>query len=167
MSHQRLNPLARTSFDDIHWGMAVSNVIRAIPLDALLDSGANLTKSSEIWNLGVVGHGAGDPDEMAVLDSGEIAVAIAGTGQVFFGEFGDSEIARLEIGGRPVALAADEFGERLFVANGMDDLISVVGLARRKLVATINLARPNLMISAADRGARLFFNARLSSRWLV
>ncbi len=162
LSHQRLNPLARTSFDDIHWGMAVSNVIRAIPLKALLDPEANLAKSSQIWNLGTVGHGAGDPDEMAVLDSGEIAVAVSGTGQIFFGEFGDSEIVRLEIGARPVALAADEFGERLFVANALDDLISVVGLSRRRLVATISLARQNLMISAADRGARLFFNARLS-----
>tara|TARA_R110002096_G_scaffold4493_12_gene20872 strand:- start:11039 stop:12733 length:1695 start_codon:yes stop_codon:yes gene_type:complete len=162
ISHQRLNPLARTTFDDLHWGMTMNNVVRKIPVSALLDPDTNLAQSSEIWNLGTVGNGAGDPDELAFRQTGDLIVTVAGTGQIFWGEFGDSNPKRIETGARPTAVALDEFAERIYVANSLDDLISVLDFDRKQLIATISLARQNLMISAADRGQRLFFNARLS-----
>ncbi len=162
VAHQRLNTLARTSFDDIHWGMLLTNVVREIPVAVLLGQNPSVTSASRIWNLGEVGQGAGDPAEIAVLGNGEILVTLAGTGHILSGHFGEPPSTVTETGARPSSLAVDEFGDRVYVANALDDLLSVLDLPSREIVATINLAPPNLMISAADRGARHFFNANLS-----
>lgn len=162
ISHQRLNPLARTTFDDIHWGMTMNNLVRGIPVSAVLNPNANLVVESSIWNLGTVGNGAGDPDDLTFLQSGEAVVTIGGTGQIFWGEFGDSSARRIPTGARPTALAVDEFAERVYVSNSLDDQISVLDFDRKRVVGTISLKRKDLMISAVDRGQQLFFNARLS-----
>ncbi|MEM1294416.1 MAG: cytochrome c peroxidase [Verrucomicrobiota bacterium] len=162
ISHQRLNPLARTTFDDIHWGMTMSNVVREIPVSAVLNPKTNLVDESRIWNLGTTGNGAGDPDDLSFLESDEIVIAVGGTGQIFWGKFGDTAPTRIATGARPTALAIDEFSERIYVSNSLEDRISVLDFDRKKVVGSIEIARKDLMISAAGRGQQLFFNARLS-----
>lgn len=46
MVHQLLDPLAQSTFDDIHWGLLIGNVLRVLQLDAVLDPAADLLRSS-------------------------------------------------------------------------------------------------------------------------
>lgn len=158
VSHQRLNRLARTSFDDIHWGMTLNNGVRHASLETPKPGKA---PDSPFWMVGDVGAAAGDPGPMTVLKDGRIALAIGGTGEVVVGNFGSPDLLRFETGSRPTAILADAAGERLFVANQLDDLISVIDLEAGQLLATISLS-PGLELSSVERGERLFFNARMS-----
>jgi len=169
ISHQRLNALARTTFEDIHWGMTMTNVVRAVPTGNLLDPETSLTYQSRLWHLGEVGNAAGDPATIAAIpDYKEWAVALAGTGEVAMGEFGSSgaKFDRLQTGSRPSHLVVDPKRNNVFIANGLEDLISVVDAQNRELLATISIS-PGLELSAEERGERLFFNARLSHQnWM-
>jgi YVTN family beta-propeller protein len=68
---------------------------------------------------------------------------------------------RVVVGRRPSAVAVSPDGEFAYVADSLDDTISVVATATGQRPATIALGRrPEL--SAADRGERLFSSARIS-----
>ncbi|MFI5357782.1 MAG: beta-propeller fold lactonase family protein [Opitutales bacterium] len=68
--------------------------------------------------------------------------------------------ARIPVGAGPKGLALAPDGKRLYVANRMDDNISVVDTASRQSVATFSLGAPAL--TQERRGERLFFSARFA-----
>src|SRR5262249_14376612 len=68
---------------------------------------------------------------------------------------------RVVVGRRPVAIAVSPDGEFAYVADSLDDTISVVAMASGQRPATIALG-PRPALSAADRGERLFTSAKLS-----
>ncbi len=67
--------------------------------------------------------------------------------------------ARIPVGHNPrgVLLSAD--GKRLYVANRLDDTISIINTATDKVVSTIDLGGPKT-INALRRGERAFFTAK-------
>ncbi len=86
---------------------------------------------------------AGDPDALAYrLDSARQFV-----------------VRRLQTGRNPTAVAVSPDSHFAYIANRMDDTLSVIDLHQIKVAATINLGGPK-EITAVRRGAQLFFDAR-------
>jgi YVTN family beta-propeller protein len=69
--------------------------------------------------------------------------------------------ARIPVGRAPKGLALSPDGKRLYVANRMDDTITVVDTAVRRAISTIALGRP-AKLTPERLGERLFFSARFA-----
>ncbi len=70
-------------------------------------------------------------------------------------------IARIPVGHNPRGLALSGDGRRLFVANRLDDTISVIDTRANRVASTIALAGPKT-VSALRRGEQTFYSARYS-----
>jgi len=69
--------------------------------------------------------------------------------------------ARIPVGRNPRAIALSNDGSRLYVANRLDDTISVLDTAAGKVVGTIGLGGPAI-ITPQRRGERLFYSSNFS-----
>jgi YVTN family beta-propeller protein len=74
---------------------------------------------------------------------------------------GEYLVARIPVGSNPKGMALSKDGSRLYVANRLDDTISVVDTAQRKVAGTINLGGPGTM-TAERRGEKLFHDSRFA-----
>jgi YVTN family beta-propeller protein len=70
-------------------------------------------------------------------------------------------VARIPVGLNPRGLAFSRDGRRLFVANRLDNTISVVDTRTNKVASTVTLGGPNV-VSALRRGEQTFYTARYS-----
>jgi YVTN family beta-propeller protein len=70
-------------------------------------------------------------------------------------------VARIPVGRNPRGLALTRDGRRLFVANRLDDSISVIDTPTNRVASTIQLAGPKI-ISVLRRGEQTFYTARQS-----
>jgi len=172
VSHQTLNPLAYSSPDDLHWGSVVSNVVRSLDLDALERPETDVLAGSELFPLGDVGNGAGDPASLAVTKDGTVYVALAGVGEVAATPADMAALHRLRVGIRPTALAASADGVEVYVADMFGDAITTIqasdfrSASGEKGLIRISLG-PQPSLSAVNRGERLFFDAHLShDNWM-
>lgn len=158
IAHQSLNPLARADFDDLHWGMLVSNGVRVIETNLITD-GSDDPQPLKSWldRMGRTGNATGDPAGVITGEKDLMAVALGGVGEVLVRRAG--YLTRLRVGRGPEAMAVA--GDRLYVANRFDDTISVIDLDVGKLIRTVPLG-PTGPLTAVDRGERLFFDAKLS-----
>jgi len=166
ISLQELNRLARADFEDIHWGNLLHNRIRIIPTEALLDPSADLQKRSRPRSLDSAGNGAGDPGRLLVESDERVIVLLEGAGELAIGS--TPNLVRVPVGRRPAAMAITNDGDSIFVANALDDTISVYDRSRLSLPPTQTIALSvERELSPAERGERLFFDARLShDHWL-
>jgi len=69
--------------------------------------------------------------------------------------------ARIPVGRNPRGLALSPDGRRLYVANRLDDTLSVIDTHADRVMATIDLGGPK-NIDALRRGERLFYTAEFS-----
>ncbi|HZW30691.1 MAG TPA: cytochrome c peroxidase [Isosphaeraceae bacterium] len=163
IAHQVLNRLAQTSFDDVHWGLLIRNHLRVVPTDALVKAGSDsaLLDAGRLFDLGDVGYAAGDPGPLAFSGRGDLIVALAGVDEVAIAASPDQGPRRVVVGRRPAAVAPSPDGELVYVADSLDDTISVVAIATGQRPATIALG-PRPEPTAVDRGERLFSSAKLS-----
>jgi cytochrome c peroxidase len=161
VAHQMLNSLARSTFDDLHWGLLISNHLRVLRLDAVLNPDADLLRGSGLFELGDVGKGAGDPSGLVVDSRGNLIVALGGVNEAAITQGLGQPLRRVAVGHRPGAMAVSRDGKIVYIANGLDDTISVVEIESGRNLASIALG-PGPEMSLADRGERLFFDARLS-----
>jgi YVTN family beta-propeller protein len=159
--HQTLNGRANTSFDDIHWGNLITNVVRVLPLAGVLDRDADLLRDSRLHQLGDVARGAADPASVAVGRDGMAVVALAGVGEVALGPGPGGAWQRLAVGRRPTAVRVSPDGRRAYVANTFADSVSVVDLSECKVEAEVALG-PRPEPSPSDVGEQLFYDARLT-----
>jgi YVTN family beta-propeller protein len=165
--HQLLNPISPTTRSEVFWGGVVSNLFRSLPLERLLNETAMPDNDrprmihGSLVPLGGSGNAAGDPAGMLVTRRGQIAVAVAGTGEIAIRPDAFGPFARTPVGQRPTALAVGGPDDRLlFVANTLDDTISVVDLTTSQ-ITTLSLG-PTPPLTPRDRGEQLFYDARLS-----
>ena len=163
VAHQGLNRLAQTSFDDVHWGLLIRNHLRVVRTEALLEPGPDsaLLDGSRLFDLGDVGYGAGDPADVAYDARGNLLVALAGVDEVAITANPDQGPRRIVVGRRPTAVLPSPDGRWAYVADSLDDTISVVEISTGLRPATIPLG-PRPVLTPADRGERLFSSAKLS-----
>ncbi|HTU18196.1 MAG TPA: cytochrome c peroxidase [Gemmataceae bacterium] len=161
IAHQILNEQAPVLEESIWRGLLMTNVVSSIPLGALQKSEENLDKARGVISLKGYGQGAGDPAGVTVLDREQFAVALAGVNEVaLVGAEGD-RVRRVLVGQRPTAVVAGARGQRVVVLNTFDDSLSVLDAKRGLVHCTITLGSQPVL-SSADRGELLFFDARLS-----
>ncbi|MBZ5663722.1 MAG: hypothetical protein LAO30_03885 [Acidobacteriia bacterium] len=67
-------------------------------------------------------------------------------------------VARIPVGHNPRGLLLSKDGKLLYVANRLDDNVSVIDTAKNQVVSTIDLGGPKT-INAFRRGERIFFTA--------
>ena len=73
----------------------------------------------------------------------------------------DYVTSRIPVGHNPRGLALSPDGQRLYVANRLDDTISVIDIGTEKVTSTIDLGGPK-NVDALRRGERLFYTAGFS-----
>ena len=166
VSQQILNSLAHSSKEDVHWGLLMTNCVRSLPMNNVLDPKAKLLDNSQLALLGNAGNGAGDPAGF-VLDSAQrLIVALAGTNEVAIGRVGELYADRVDVGRRPTRIILNSDRDEAYVLNAFSDSVSILDLNNRKVTNEILLgAMPTP--TAIDRGEMLFFSARLAhDRWM-
>jgi YVTN family beta-propeller protein len=163
LAHQVLNRLAQTTFDDVHWGTLVRNHLRVIPTDALsqTSSDAAVLARGRLYDLGDVGYGAGDPAALAFDVRGNLIITLAGVNEVAITASPNQAPRRIVVGRRPTAVAPSPDGSVVYVADSLDDSVSIVEIGSGTHLAAVSLgARPEP--TAVDRGERLFYDAYLA-----
>lgn len=172
LAQQTLNRLGYTSQEDLHWGSVVSNVVRSIERTAIEDSQTDVLSGSRAFELGQVGNGAGDPAALSIGRDGTLSIALSGVGEVAIGSPDGAHLRRFKVGVRPTALLASEDNSTLYVADTFGDSIAMIRQAKSAdasasdAVTDISLG-PQPTLTAAERGERLFSDARLSlENWM-
>lgn len=161
LAHQLLNSRAVTNENDIHWGLVMSNELRWVPLNQVLDPKADFYRSGFMHPIGEPGKGGGDPTDIAVIDDDQAIVTMGGTSQVGLGKHEAFGLYRVSVGQHPTAVVVSPEKDLAYVANGFEDSISLVDIAKAKTVGKISLG-PTREANQIEQGERLFFNARLS-----
>jgi mono/diheme cytochrome c family protein len=161
VAHQLLNELARTTPDDVHWGMLMGNVVRSLDLKNVVDKKADLLRGSIVHPLGDSRRPAADPGPLALLADGRIIVGLAGVGEIGILSEGDSSLQRIATVSRPTDLAVSPDGRRVFVADELAGAIGMVDVSSPTSLGEISLG-PQPELSPADRGERLFYSGALS-----
>ncbi|APW61902.1 cytochrome c peroxidase [Paludisphaera borealis] len=160
---QFVNPVNRTTFDDIHWGFLAHSEMQTFRLDDLLTPGVDvetLLENGRAATIGNVGSGSADPSSFAFGPGGVLVVALAGTDEVATALGLGRPYKRQSVGRRPSALALSLDGRTAYTADALDDAISIVDLADRKVAAPIVLGtRPEPTL--VEEGERLFTSARI------
>jgi cytochrome c peroxidase len=165
IAHQMLNNFIPTTRDHVFWGNVLSNLVRSIPLAALLqDRPKSSDKPPRLYGslhpIGSDGHAAGDPEELVVAANGDQLIAVAGTNELAYRPSGARTFRRLATGRRPSAVILCEDGRTAVVANRFDDSVSVVDLDQF-IQRTVSLG-PMPAETDVVRGERHFYDAALS-----
>ena len=161
VSHTMLNEYAHTVRNDVHWGVLMSNDLRWLRLNEVLDPEGDFYNKGHMHPLGEPNMGGADPGELAFFGDGTVVIPIAGVNKVAFGKEGDFSMQRLDVGRRPTTVIACEKFKRAFVANTFDDSLSVIDMKDEQVSDTISLG-PQRGLELAERGELLFHDGRLS-----
>src|SRR5207248_8541107 len=105
MAHQAQSPLARSTFDDIHWGLLVSSHLRVLKLDMIRKPDGDLLAGSRLFELGDVGKVAADPSGLSIDSKGNFIVTLGGVDEVAITPMSGKPVRRVGVGRRPTALA--------------------------------------------------------------
>jgi len=104
---------------------------------------------------------AAGSQSVTVIDVPKLLAAIRERPKPFANDLSasaDYVVARIPVGHNPRGALLSPSGNRLYVANRLDDDISVIDTQNNKVISTINLGGPKT-INAVRRGERLFFTA--------
>ena len=166
VAHQILNDLARTTHNDVHWGVLMSNVLRWVPLSNLMRLDRPVLQGTHVHLLGDSRFGGADPTDVAVTADYRVIVTLGGADHVAVGRQDDYVLQRYPVGRNPVAVALGPRDRVAWVANRFDDTVSVFELSPPKLLATISLG-PQRPRSLPEKGEELFYSGRLAmDRWM-
>lgn len=159
--HQLLNEYAQSVVNDITWGGLMSNNLRWLQVDRLLNyDGHDMFKKGRFYPLGTPGNGAGDPSSMAVSSTGRVAVTLAGTNRAAIGKEGDYYFKQVDVGMRPIDCAYSADDKHLIVVNQFSDSLSIVALDDMSVQhVSLGPTRPPTLL---ERGEHAFFDSRLA-----
>lgn len=161
-----VSPDVETTRDNLHWGNAITGIVREIPLTDMLDLTVTFAKRTRVFPLDVPGRGPGDPSGLAVGADGVAVVTLGGTGEIAIGPIAAAAPRRSALGQRPTAVAVSPDGKTAYTVDPFADTLTAVTVADRTVRFTAKLGEPSASTPAA-RGERLFYNARLSNEgWM-
>lgn len=164
VTHQRLNRQSRSGFQEVLWGQLLGNHLRVLLLDSVLDPSGDddaLLKGGQLIDLGFQGDAAGDPTAVGFGGDGGLVIALTGVDALGLIPKTSWNLRRVPVGRAPKAMAISPDGTTAYLAESLDDRIAAVDLASGEVRASISLgSQPDL--ASADRGERLFSDARLS-----
>ncbi|MBD3673917.1 MAG: c-type cytochrome [Planctomycetaceae bacterium] len=167
VAHQILSRLSHSTYEDIHWGMLLQNVISRIPLASLLQEEVDLNRARRLIHVGNATDAAADPFDIIPHDSGYIVTASGA----------DKVIVRVHTNVQPQTIATDHRPTRLarinkrrvLLLNEFSDSLQILEPTTEKASwweVTATIGTPREELSAAERGERLFYDARLThDRW--
>lgn len=158
--HQLLRDEA-TTHNGVHWGGVMSNVIRKLPLQRLLEADDRGIGAERLFFLGHPGQAHGDPTKLHETSNGRHVVTFAGVAEVGISDVGANYYRSVKVGARPTDLVYDEQREVAYTANTFDDSISIVNIAKGAETQRISLG-PKRRPTTVETGERLFYNARLA-----
>lgn len=156
IAQQQMVPRAKADYEELHWGRMLANGVQVVSINDLMSAKPNSVVKGWVDAVGGIGTAMGDPSGV-VIKPEVSAVSFAGVGEIMLHASGTAK--RIPVGEAPAAMAV--IGDRLYVANRLDDTLSVVDIPRGSVAATISLG-PQPEPTSVDRGERLFFDARLS-----
>jgi YVTN family beta-propeller protein len=161
VAHQILNPLGRSTQDDVHWGNMLTNVLATCAVGEYCDPSVTKMTSRTVRYLGEPGNAAGDPGDISVGPDGELAIALSGVNEIGIASSSDGYgLQRVSVGRRPSAIARLADGT-LFVADTFSDSVSVIEPKSPKRATQISLG-PQPKLSPPQSGEMLFYDSRLS-----
>jgi len=156
---------ARSTFQDVHWGLLVGNHLHLLEVEAVVAPGsdADLLRGGRRIDLGRSGtsHAAADPGALAFDPAGGLALALAGVDEVALAAGPADPPRRVGVGRLPSAVALSPDGRTAYVADALDGTISVIDVVAGRRTRAIPLG-PRPEPDAAGRGERLFSDARLA-----
>lgn len=161
VTHQILDSKMSTTHESIFWGGLMSNVLQSFPLKALLEADPDVEVGGYLYPLGRPSDGTGDPADVLVTPAGETIIALSGIDEVALRARPLEPFVRRYVGRLPTALTAAPDGRTVYIANTLDDSITLLDLSDMRVAGSVSLG-PQPVLSAADRGESLFYNARLS-----
>lgn len=164
ITHQILNRLARTDFDDIHWGNLIQNVVSKIPLEVFKSSDNDLNQSRQLLYLGDTGQGFADPGCLIENEAGLIVLSRGTDLAMWLDPQGTRHV--VSVGRNPQGLV--EIAENRFATVGRFSadltLIEVDGTAESP--STKLAVRKKLLgspsVSQSDLGEAAFHDGRLA-----
>jgi len=127
VSHQLLNKFTPPRRSDIMWGGMMSDALRVLRKEKLLDPKADVMQGSRFVMIGNATRGAGDPDAMVVTDDGRLVIALAGTSEVAVIQPDRVRLERTGVGRRPVAVVAVG-DDKFLIVNQLSDSVSLLDL---------------------------------------
>ncbi len=164
IAHQQLHSGMRTTSDDIRWGVFITNSVSLFPLRDLIADDPRLVRRTRMLDLGGVVIPSGDPGHLVPTGSDTFAVSLSGVRRVALGSTDAPLSSHVTVGEGPGAMLVD--GGRLWVANRLDDSVSVVDIRSGRETGRVALG-PAAPVDAVARGERLFHDATLSLRgWM-
>src|SRR5579863_5096286 len=98
---------------------------------------------------------------VTVIDVASVLKAVNSRGKVLANDLSASAeyvVARIPVGHNPRGVTLSPDGKRLFVANRLDDTVSVIDTESDTVISTIALGGPR-NVDALRRGERLFYTA--------
>ncbi len=108
---------------------------------------------------------ASGTDEVAVLDLGRVVEAARSAGHAALANdlsaTGTYLLARIPVGRNPRGLALSADGKTLYVANRLDDTVSVIDTKAQKVTSTIAVGR-SVGITPERHGEQMFYTSRFS-----
>ena len=172
ITQQMANETVPIERNRVFWGTVMSNVIRGVPLRDLLappaaprverDGVPHYTIGHwKLYPLGESGRAAGDPGELQVTRGGTWIVALSGVNEFAWRKSEFVPFVRLPTGRRPTAVVLSDDERECFIANTLDDSITLVNLAHPENTTLVSLG-PRPELSLADRGEQLFYNSKVT-----
>ena len=165
---QLLDPGAPTTFDGIHWGGLIENLVRVIPVAALLEPSSDLAAESRTIQLGSTGAGAADPAGIAFTAADCLIVVASGIDRAaVFPELHSVVSPEIPTGRRPSAVVVLPGCDKAVVVNTLGDSLTVVDTKKGGQLRDVSLG-PSPPAGPRERGESLFYDARLShDGWLT
>ena len=162
LAHQSLNQYAPTTYDSIHWGNLVENLIRVMPLTALLNPERDPIAQGRAMPFGTTGGGAADPAGLAFVTKDRLVTVSSGTDRAqIYPVLHPIVQPTIPTGRRPTAVAVIPQRGSVVVINTLSDSLTVIDIATGKATREVSLG-PTPPPGPQQRGESLFFDARVS-----
>lgn len=167
VTHQILSHLSHSTYEDIHWGMLLQNVISQIPLASLLKEEVDLNRARRLIHVGNATDAGADPFDVIPHESGYIVTA-SGADKVIVRIHTNAQPQTIATGQRPTRLTRIN-DRRVLLLNEFSDSLQIIEPTADNASwweVTATIGTPPEKLTAAERGERLFFDARLThDRW--